>query len=136
MELLNVQVCDATKADSSTMAKDIKKLRHFTDGAFLNIQLFELPDPDSLLRSDIHFVSRLYIEGSIPAINIDDSAVGAVHAWRVSICEDQLSLGFRQGIVSPDLCPAKEESLCRCQAIDLFTFFKLGRFGKCIIGNA
>src|SRR5690349_2543347 len=66
-----------------------------------------LPDADAFLRSYIQLLARLRLEGLVPDIHVYHGAVGTVLTGRVWIGEDQLGLGFRYGVVGPDLRPAQ-----------------------------
>ena len=85
----------------------------------------QLPDQDTLLRSNVHGVTRLDVERLIEGINVLQRLVDTVHTQAVRVDLGQTDLLLGGDVLSPYTSISDEEALFRCEAVDLVNLLAL-----------
>jgi len=90
-----------------------------------------LPDHDTLLRSNVHGVTRLDVESLIEGIDVLQRLIDTIDAQAVWVDLGQTNLLLRSDVLSPYTSVTDEEALCRCEAINLLDRLALELLLEC-----
>src|SRR6185295_10570964 len=77
-----------------------------------------LPEPDALLRREIHLIARLHVEGGVPLVDVARGTVDAEVRRAVRIGQDLLAHLTIAILGTPDLREGEEEALVAGIAVE------------------